>query len=504
MYSIVIVLFFFGLPVTVIYIFLIWNFNYWKSRGIKTAESRPFVGSFPSKFNKKRNYAYDIDDIYQKHKGTDNIVGVINTRLPQLLITSPEYAHKIFVSDFRSFHDNETSKSVNKNVDTILGNNPFVLTGDDWKERRAEITPGLSANRVSSVYPVTQNVCRQFVDYIKRQQRISSSDGLNGKDLCLCYTTEVVASCVLGISAKSFTENPTPLMTMTKRVFEQSSVFYYFAMVANLWPSIRKFYNVKLFVKEVEQFFFDLMQRCLDLRRQDPALQDRPDFLNYMLHLQDKKGLNTLEVTTHTMTFLTDGFETTALVLSHALLLLGRYPAKQQNLRDEIGKNNLTFEQLSALPLLDACINETLRLFPPLLSARKIVTETYDFVNKNGVRVRVEPGDIVIIPVRSLHYDPEYYDDPEEFKPERFLHINGGVRKYIDQGVFFGFGDGPRICPGMRFALTQVKAALVEILQNFIIQVSPKTREDNALHNTYFMAMLKDGIWLNFEDIQCT
>lgn len=47
-----------------IYVFLTWNFNYWKKRGIPTAKSWPFVGSFPSVFTQKRNMIYDVDDIY--------------------------------------------------------------------------------------------------------------------------------------------------------------------------------------------------------------------------------------------------------------------------------------------------------------------------------------------------------------------------------------------------------------------------------------------------------
>ncbi|XP_001356809.3 probable cytochrome P450 28d1 [Drosophila pseudoobscura] len=483
---------------TLIYIFLTWNFGYWKRRGIQTAKAWPLVGSFPSVFTQKRNMAYDIDEIYRQYKNTESVVGVFNTRIPQLMILCPEYAHKIFAGEFRSFHDNEIGKFTNKKVDKILANNPFILTGEDWKERRAEITPGLSANRVKAVYPVSQSVCKHFVEYIKRQQRMATSDGINAKDLCLCYTTEVVSDCVLGISAQSFTETPTPLVGMIKRVFEQSFGFIFYTMAANLWPPIRKIYSVPLFAKEVEQFFFDIMEKCIILRRENPK-QQREDFLNYMLQLQEKKGLDTTELTSHTMTFLTDGFETTALVLSHTLLLLGRYPAEQRKVRDEIGKGDLTFEQLSELPYIDACIHETLRLFAPLLSGRKLVTEAYDFVNKNGVTVRVHPGDVVIIPAHSMHHDPEYYEDPEVFKPERFLEINGGVRKYREAGVYYGFGDGPRVCPGMRFALIQVKAALVEIVQNFEIKVNPKTRSDNELDDTFFMATLKGGIWLDFE-----
>lgn len=108
----------------------------------------------------------------RQFKETDKIVGVFNTRLPQLLVTCPEYIYKIYATDFRNFHNNEWEKFVSinrsdryyppsashvffpkqldKKTDKILGNNPFLLKDDEWKEKRSEITPGLSPNRVSS------------------------------------------------------------------------------------------------------------------------------------------------------------------------------------------------------------------------------------------------------------------------------------------------------------------------------------------------------------------
>ncbi|XP_001968779.3 probable cytochrome P450 28d1 [Drosophila erecta] len=481
-----------------IYVFLTWNFGYWKQRGIPTAKSWPFVGSFPSVFTQKRNVVYDIDEIYEQYKHTDSIVGVFQTRIPQLMVTTPEYAHKIFVNDFRSFHDNEMAKFTDTKKDPILSNNPFILTGEAWKERRAEVTPGLSANRVKAAYPVTQRVCKKFVEYIRRQSLMAPTHGLNAKDLCLCYTTEVISDCVLGISAQSFTDNPTPMVGMTKRVFEQSFGFIFYTVVANLWPPITKFYSVSLFAKDVADFFYDIMRKCIQVRRESPAAQQRDDFLNYMLQLQEKKGLDAVELTSHTMTFLTDGFETTAQVLTHTLLFLARNPEEQRKLRQEVGTTELSYEQISELPFAEACIHETLRIFPPGLVARKVVTEPYEIANKNGVSVKLSPGDVVIIPINALHNDAQYYEEPQSYNPERFLDINGGAKKYRDQGVYFGFGDGPRICPGMRFSVTQIKAALVEIVRNFDIKVNPKTRQDNTIDDTYFMAALKGGVWLDF------
>lgn len=76
-------------------------------------------------------------------------MGVFGGRLPQLLVVNPDLAHRVFVSDFKHFHDNEVARFIDEKTDFIFANNPFSLTGEEWKERRAEVTPGLTMGRVS-------------------------------------------------------------------------------------------------------------------------------------------------------------------------------------------------------------------------------------------------------------------------------------------------------------------------------------------------------------------
>lgn len=52
------------------------------------------------------------------------------------------------------------------------------------------------------------------------------------------------------------------------------------------------------------------------------------------------------------------------------------------------------------------------------------------------------------MPIYSIHRDSKYYENPNEFRPERFVIQNGGVKKFKDMGVFLAFGDGPRQCLG--------------------------------------------------------
>lgn len=78
----------------------------------------------------------------------------------------------------------------------------------------------------------------------------------------------------------------------------------------------------------------------------------------------------------------------------------------------------------------------------------KICTSPYELTNSKGDPVHLYPGNILHVPIYSIHMDERFYDEPGKFKPERFSEENGGVKKYKDMGMYFPFGDGPRICLG--------------------------------------------------------
>lgn len=491
--------------VLLIYTFLIWNYNYWKKRGVNGPNPKPFLGCFPSAITQKRHMTCDIKDIYESYKNTDNFVGVFNCRSPQLLITNAEFVRRVFVTDFKHFHDNEASTFIDEKSDYIFANNPFTLTGEKWKERRYEVTPGLTINRIKTVYPVTNKVCTTLIEYIEKQTKMGAKDGMDAKELSLRFTCEVVSDCVLGLQANSFTDKDKPIFENTKKIFDQSFVFIFYMILIGLVPSLKKIKKLRFIPKPIELFFVTLMRNSLDLRKSQKLQginEDRVDFMNYLLELKEKKNLNLQELTAHTMTFLLDGFETTASVLSHCLLLLGRDTARQTKLRNEIlnklGKAN-DFDVTSDLEYLDACIHETLRIFPPGAFANKICTEPIDLVNKNGRSLHVEVGTTILLPLHATMTDEDHYTNADSFEPERFM--DGGLKSFRERGLYTAFGDGPRACFGMRFALTQIKACIVEIIRNYEIRINPKTRKDNKFDPTVWLPRLDGGIWIDFQKI---
>lgn len=91
--------------------------------------------------------------------------------------------------------------------------------------------------------------------------------------------------------------------------------------------------------------------------------------------------------------------------------------------------------------------------------------------------------------------DPKYYPNPEEFQPERF---NEEEQRNRHSGTYLGFGIGPRICSGIRFASAQLKVALTHIVKNFRIKLSPE-QKPIVIDPKTLLSFPKDGILIQFE-----
>lgn len=100
---------------------------------------------------------------------------------------------------------------------------------------------------------------------------------------------------------------------------------------------------------------------------------------------------------------------------------------------------------------------------------------------------------------RDLFYcfsDSKYYPDPEKFEPERF---NEEEQRNRHKGTFLGFGEGPRVCLGQRFGIAQSKVALVHIILNFHIKLSPNHQPNIVIDPQTILSYPKDGILIQLE-----
>ncbi|CAF5147143.1 unnamed protein product, partial [Rotaria magnacalcarata] len=158
-----------------------------------------------------------------------------------------------------------------------------------------------------------------------------------------------------------------------------------------------------------------------------------------------------------------------------------------EEIQQELGDDEITHEKLSQLQYLDMAINETLRMYPPFIRFDRVASQDYQLGDYH-----IPKGTIINVPVYSIHHDAEYWPEPEKFIPERFSSAEKAKRHPV---TFLPFGDGPRNCIGMRFALLEAKIAIAKTLRVVEFQKCEKTEVPLGLGKVAVLTP-KNGIWV--------
>lgn len=110
-------------------------------------------------------------------------------------------------------------------------------------------------------------------------------------------------------------------------------------------------------------------------------------------------------------------------------------------------------------------------MHPPLLFLNREVTKTYKIPNTDVV---LEKGTSIVIPAAAIQRDPKYFPSPDEFIPERFSLKNSEEKSFVSR-PYMPFGEGPRVCIGLRLGKLQAKVGLLLLLQNYNIELIGNT-----------------------------
>ncbi|KAK3704538.1 hypothetical protein QZH41_006326 [Actinostola sp. cb2023] len=179
------------------------------------------------------------------------------------------------------------------------------------------------------------------------------------------------------------------------------------------------------------------------------------------------------QMISQSVTFLLAGHETSNNTLAMSAYHLALNPDVQERLRCETliaqqtNPDKPLYELGQELEYLECVNNEVLRLGGPGHMINRSCSKPYKINDVTTIPAGME----VIIPIYSLHHDPEAWPEVEKFDPERF---RGDAKESRHPFQFIPFGEGPRNCIGKRFALLEVKITLVNILTNYKIVRCPR------------------------------
>ena len=195
------------------------------------------------------------------------------------------------------------------------------------------------------------------------------------------------------------------------------------------------------------------------------------DILDSLMDARDETtglGFVELELLDQVAMLFLAGHETSASAMAWSLHLLAHSPAIQARMRDEFNQvtagRPLQAAQLRDLSLTWSVFREALRLFPPVGFIARSVTAQDEMRGK-----KIKPGDSVVIAPWLIHRHRDLWDDPDEFKPDRFMDSDTGESRNASRDAYLPFGAGPRVCIGANFAMQEAVLILSHIVRDFDI-----------------------------------
>ncbi len=218
------------------------------------------------------------------------------------------------------------------------------------------------------------------------------------------------------------------------------------------------------------QLLDEVILEIIEARRRSG--REQGDLLDMLLAAQDEetgRGMSNEQLRDEVLTIFAAGHETTANALTWTWYLLSQHWPVAERLQAEVDEalqgRSPTIADLERLPYTRAVLDESMRILSPVpLTPRLIMEDTELGGYTLPARERI------LVCMHNIHHHPEFWQEPEVFRPERFLP--GGTRP-AHRLAYMPFGAGPRLCIGNHMALTEGVILLALIAQHYNLELAP-------------------------------
>lgn len=475
--------------------------TYWSSKGVPSPPAAPILGHFHKGiFVSKRIWEF-INENYIKFYNS-SMFGLYDFNTNVLVTWDTEIMKHVFIKDSDHFTDRrDFNMRTGQKRDEVMSEMLSIKKGAEWKSLRSILTPTFTSGKIKGMFPLVCDKADALIKFTKKQ----AADGscVDMKENFGAYTLDTIASCAFGIECNSLVDSDNEF-TRRIKVFFQGGLGPLFKGIFFYWmPRLFKFLNLTLNPPAVD-FFIDVVEQTIASRK---AGMKRGDFLDLLMEARNesdnpnsKHVLTDLSMVSQSVLFIIAGYDTTASLLAFTAFFLAKNKNHQRRLREELRQmvaehGKITYQGVMEAKFLDACLQESLRIYPPAIMTERACTKTYRLP---GTDLTMQPGNLVQFPVWSIHHDPHNWPDPEAFIPDRFLPENKGNIKPF---THLPFGIGPRNCIAMRFALMEAKVALAKLLLEVELEVAAG-HEELVLETVNGLLRPKEGVMLLLKPVK--
>ena len=354
--------------------------------------------------------------------------------------------------------------------------------GAAWLRQRPMVMAGFDPGHIKSYFPALVRVTERFAGRWRRTAEAGATIDLQA-DL-MRYTVDVTAGLAFGADINTLESEEEVIQSHLDKVLP--ALFKRVMAPVQYWhwiklPADRRLDEHLEALRQAVQGFIAAARSRIE---GNASLRTRPtNLIEAMIAARDTpgSGLSDTDVAENVLTMLLAGEDTTANTLAWMIWLLSRNPRSLERARDEVrgvlGAERLAtrYEQLSALPFIEACTNETMRLKPvvPLITSQA----ARDTVVAG---LEIPAGTLVMCLMRPGAVDERHFPRPAQFDPERWLGADRGPARAAASAkrIAMPFGAGPRLCPGRYLALLEIKMVIAMLLAGF--QIEAVTTRDGA------------------------
>lgn len=350
-------------------------------------------------------------------------------------IRAPDYAHHILRKNWQTYKKGLAIKR----IAMLLGNGLMVSEGEFWKSQRRMIQPAFHRDAVQALSSAIEAANVALLKKWEDAARAGAAVNVNRH----------ISDLVLGVLLKAIFGNDfEEIVPHSKILSEESQRNLAFA---------RAFRPLgKVISKVIEE-------------RQKNNRND-PDMLAVLMdarHPVNGRPMTNNQLVNEVMTLIVAGHETTASTMSLIWFLLSQNPEVEHRLFDEVDglsrEDSQNANQRREFPYALQVIEEALRLYPPgWLMTRMALKDDWlgEYFVPAGTEIYISPY--------FMQRHPDFWDAPDEFKPERFAS-NYATRSRLP---LIPFSEGPRNCIGEFLARLEIQIHLVTIAKHLRLRYS--------------------------------
>ncbi|EIN13034.1 cytochrome P450 [Punctularia strigosozonata HHB-11173 SS5] len=422
----------------------------------------------------------------------------------QLYVYDPRALHSILVKDQEAFAETSIFLELNS---VILGNGLIASEGENHRRQRKMLNPHFSPTYLRRLMPVFNAVARELRNSV--ETLCMEHEAVTGFEVDMLLplsraALEYIGRAGIGYKFNSLEEPASnPYAAAIKNILPAVSPFIpwlaFFPtfrrltppalqnFLANMLPmkSLHRLRRITRMMEVTSKEIYSQKRKCLA-----PDESAHADILSTILEHNAK--LDTDErmpedaVVAQINTFLFAATDTTSNASARLLHVLALHPSTQSELRQEVSnllkRGEISYDDIMSLPLLDAVVKETLRLYPPVFFFQRtaqqdtILPLLFPVRGTDGSAIEEVPvrrNQNIILAIAAVNKDKRIWGpDADEWKPDRFLRpLPDTVANAKIPGVYANlmtFMGGPRSCIGFKFAELEMKITAAYLLESFV------------------------------------